>query len=200
MSEFVHQLKLLTIGDSGVGKTWLLMRWAGAADLIDKRSRSLPTIGVDFKMKTVSIDGRRVKIQVWDTAGQERFRTITNSYFRHSHGILLVFDVTDPRSFANIRSWIGQIELHDKEGLPTILVGNKCDLEDQRAVARDQAEAVAKEFGITYFETSAVENINVEDAFACIIEDVYVGMQERGQCLSEGRVLRGNNAQVRGGG
>lgn len=125
------QLKLVTIGDSGVGKSWLLLRWATESDKFIK-THSMFTVGIDFKMKNVEIDDQKVKIQVWDTAGQERFRTITTSYYRSSQGILLVYDITDVKSFQSIRSWISQILLHADINVNKILIGNKCDLQQKR--------------------------------------------------------------------
>jgi len=102
------QIKLLMIGDSGVGKTCLLLRYAN-----DSFSPTfITTIGIDFKIKTIELGGKVVKLQIWDTAGQERFRTITTSYFRGAQGILLVYDVTDRGSFENIKNWVGQIQQH----------------------------------------------------------------------------------------
>ena len=120
---FDLQVKLLMIGDSGVGKTCLLLRYAN-----DSFSPTfITTIGIDFKIKTVPIDNHVVKLQIWDTAGQERFRTITTSYFRGAQGILLVYDVTDRGSFENISNWVGQIEQHADINVTKVLVGNKCD-------------------------------------------------------------------------
>ena len=113
------QCKLLMIGDSGVGKTCLLLRYAN-----DSFSPTfITTIGIDFKIKNIDVDGKRVKLQIWDTAGQERFRTITTSYFRGAQGILLVYDVTDRRSFESIRNWISQIQQHADVHVNKILVG-----------------------------------------------------------------------------
>ena len=123
-SDDALQLKLVTIGDSGVGKSWLLLRWATESDKFTK-THSMFTVGIDFKMKNVELDDKKVKIQVWDTAGQERFRTITTSYYRSSQGILLVYDITDVKSFQSIRSWISQILLHARHA--TCLDG--CDVQ-----------------------------------------------------------------------
>eukprot|EP01032_Pedospumella_encystans_P007500 gene7500-8995_t len=180
MAEETAQLKLLTIGDSGVGKTWLLLRWAGVTGKLTIYGSSMPTIGIDFKMKTSVINGRRVKIQVWDTAGQERFRNITTSYYRHSQGIIMVYDITDGSTFDSIRSWMQQIQTHAEAGVSTILVGNKCDLEDSRAVTYAQGEALAKEFGIPFMETSAVESINVDEAFNKLTQIVYDRLESTG--------------------
>jgi len=141
------QVKLLMIGDSGVGKTCLLLRYAN-----DSFSPTfITTIGIDFKIKNVSIDGKRVKLQIWDTAGQERFRTITTSYFRGAQGIILVYDVTDRRSFESIRNWVSQIQQHADVHVNKILVGNKCDMLDEKVVSTEEGQRLAKEFGKKFY-------------------------------------------------
>jgi Ras-related protein Rab-8A len=158
------QVKLLMIGDSGVGKTCLLLRYAN-----DSFSPTfITTIGIDFKIKNVEVDGTRIKLQIWDTAGQERFRTITTSYFRGAQGILLVYDVTDRRSFESIRNWINQIQQHADVHVNKILVGNKCDMLNEKVVSTDEGKALAAEFGIPFYECSAKTNIHVESSFASL--------------------------------
>lgn len=174
------QLKLLTIGDSGVGKTWLLLRWSGASGKLSRYSSSMPTIGIDFKMKTVVLNGKRVKVQIWDTAGQERFRTITTSYYRHCQGILLVYDITDGSSFASIRSWLSQIKQHADSNVNKLLVGNKADLEDQRVVTHAEGAKLAEQCGIPFIETSAVSGLNVDEAFTTLSQAVYERLEGEG--------------------
>ena len=111
------------------------------------------------------MDGKRIKLQIWDTAGQERFRTITTAYYRGAMGILLVYDVTDEKSFNNIRTWYANVEQHASEGVNKILIGNKCDMDDKRVISEEQGRALAQELGIPFVETSAKSGINVEDAF-----------------------------------
>ncbi|EWM27640.1 rab gtpase [Nannochloropsis gaditana] len=165
---FDMQIKLLMIGDSGVGKTCLLLRYAN-----DSFSPTfITTIGIDFKIKNLELDGRRIKLQIWDTAGQERFRTITTSYFRGAQGILLVYDVTDRRSFESIRNWVGQIQQHADVHVNKILIGNKCDMTPQRVVSTEEGQSLANDFGIQFFETSAKNDINVEKSFVTIAREV----------------------------
>jgi len=165
---FDMQIKLLMIGDSGVGKTCLLLRYAN-----DSFSPTfITTIGIDFKIKNIQLEGKRIKLQIWDTAGQERFRTITTSYFRGAQGILLVYDVTDRQTFMSIRNWVAQIQVHADVNVNKILIGNKCDMSEQRAVSYEEGEALAKEYSIHFFETSAKQDINVEKAFMTIATDV----------------------------
>jgi len=162
------QIKLLMIGDSGVGKTCLLLRYANAAF----SQTFITTIGIDFKIKNITLDGKRIKLQIWDTAGQERFRTITTSYFRGAQGILLVYDVTDRNSFNSIRNWVSQIQQHADVHVNKILIGNKCDMMDERTVSNEEGKKLADEYGIPFFETSAKNDINVETAFVSIAREV----------------------------
>ncbi|KAI1229992.1 hypothetical protein IHE44_0010710 [Lamprotornis superbus] len=173
-----HLFKLLLIGDSGVGKTCLVIRFAED----NFSSTYISTIGIDFKIRTVDIDGKKIKLQVWDTAGQERFKTITTAYYRGAvgvpappdprspQGIVLVYDITDEKSFENIQNWMksikevgGEILGNASAGVERLLLGNKCDMEGRRKVQRDAAEKLAKEHGIRFFETSAKSSENVEE-------------------------------------
>merc|ERR1719229_134759 len=132
----INKIKVLTIGDSGVGKSAVILKWA--EDVFSPNF--LTTIGIDYKMKSIVLeDGRKCKVQIWDTAGQERFRNITNAYYRGANGIILVYDVTDEHSFMNIRFWINQIEKHTNDPM-IILLGNKCDLKEERQVSLRRAE------------------------------------------------------------
>jgi len=134
---------------------------------------SYHTSGIDFKIKTIEVEGKRVKLQIWDTAGQERFRTITTSYFRGAQGILLVYEVTDQSSFNSIKQWVEEISNNADKNVSKILIGNKCDVDPSaRAVTKAQGEALAKEFGMQFFETSAKKDIGVSDAFSCIAKQV----------------------------
>jgi small GTP-binding protein len=154
-------LKILVIGESAVGKSCLLLRYTD-----DKfQDTFMTTIGVDFKTKFITVDGTAVKLQIWDTAGQEKFRSITKAYYRGAHGILVVFDVSRRDTFNQTRVWIDSIRdsSADSNPIDVIIVGNKCDLE--RAVTRDEAEGLAQQFQLPYFETSAKESVNVDQAF-----------------------------------
>eukprot|EP01114_Cavostelium_apophysatum_P003053 TRINITY_DN1278_c0_g1_i1.p1 TRINITY_DN1278_c0_g1~~TRINITY_DN1278_c0_g1_i1.p1 ORF type:complete len:218 (+),score=42.31 TRINITY_DN1278_c0_g1_i1:120-773(+) len=161
-------IKLLLIGDSGVGKSCLLLRFSE-----DSFAPSfITTIGIDYKIRTIELDGKKIKLQIWDTAGQERFRTITTAYYRSAMGVLLVYDVTDDKSFANIKNWIRNIEQHASENINKVLVGNKCDLVDKRIIDTARGKSLADEFKIAFFETSAKNSINVEEAFISLARDV----------------------------
>ena len=123
------------------------------------------SIGVDFKLKNIQIDNKNIKLQIWDTAGQERFRTITTSYYKGAHAILIVFDLTDRESFEHVRNWMADIDKFAKEGVYRILVGNKCDLENLRKVRKEEGNEIANKYGIKYIETSAKETTNIDDLF-----------------------------------
>ena len=167
-SEYDYLFKLLLIGDSGVGKSCLLLRFAD-----DTYTESyISTIGVDFKSRTIKLDGKTIKLQIWDTAGQERFRTITSSYYRGTHGIIVVFDVTDQESFDNVKQWLHEIDRYASANVKKLLVGNKCDLASKRAVPTEQAAAFAESLGVEYLETSAKSALNVEKAFTAIAREV----------------------------
>jgi len=163
-----YLIKLLLIGDGGVGKSCLLLRFSD-----DSFTPSfITTIGIDFKIRTIELDGKRIKLQIWDTAGQERFRTITTAYYRGAMGILLVYDVTDEKSFGNIRNWIRNIEQHATESVNKMLIGNKCDMVDKKVIDTARGKALADEYGIKFLETSAKTGAGVEDAFITLAKDI----------------------------
>ncbi|OLY82764.1 GTP-binding protein ypt1 [Smittium mucronatum] len=163
-----YLFKLLLIGDSGVGKSCLLLRFAD-----DTYTESyISTIGVDFKIRTIELEGKTVKLQIWDTAGQERFRTITSSYYRGAYGIIVVYDVTDQESFNNVERWLQEIGRYASEGVNKLLVGNKSDLEDDRTVDYTQAKEFADQLGIPFLETSAKDSTNVEQAFLTMAKQI----------------------------
>ena len=166
--DYDYLFKLLLIGDSGVGKSCLLLRFAD-----DTYTESyISTIGVDFKIRTIELEGKTVKLQIWDTAGQERFRTITSSYYRGAHGIIVVYDVTDESTFANVKQWLQEIERYACEGVNKLLVGNKADLTNSKAVDFESAKQLADELGIAFLETSAKDATNVEQAFLTMAKQI----------------------------
>lgn len=156
-----YLFKLLLIGDSGVGKTCVLFRFSEDAF----NATFISTIGIDFKIRTIELDGKKIKLQIWDTAGQERFHTITTQYYRQAMGIVLVYDVTNEKTFNNITNWLRNIEENAKEDVEKIIVGNKTDLESQRRVSTEKAQKMAIEYGIKLIETSAKSNMNIESVF-----------------------------------
>lgn len=152
----------MLIGDSGCGKSCLLLRFADDT----YTDAFISTIGVDFKIKTVKLEDKSViKLHIWDTAGQERFRTITSSYYRGAHGIILVYDITDRESFDNIRSWVHEIDRYANDGVVKLLVGNKSDLHSDRQVSIEEGRELANQLNVSFVETSAKSSLHVEDAF-----------------------------------
>lgn len=128
--------------------------------------------GIDFKIRTVELDGKKIKLQIWDTAGQERFRTITTAYYRGAMGIMLVYDITNEKSFDNIRNWIRNIEEHASADVEKMILGNKCDMNDKRQVSKERGEKLAIDYGIKFLETSAKSSINVEEGFLTLAGDI----------------------------
>jgi len=167
-SEYDYLFKLLLIGDSGVGKSCLLLRFAD-----DTYTESyISTIGVDFKIRTIQLDGKTIKLQIWDTAGQERFRTITSSYYRGAHGIIVVYDTTELESFNNVKQWLHEIDRYASEGVNKLLVGNKSDLVTKKQVEEATAKDLADSLSIPFLETSAKSATNVEQAFMTMASEI----------------------------
>jgi small GTP-binding protein len=152
--------KFITIGESSVGKTCIIMRYT--EDTFT--DQFLTTVGVDFKVVDRDLDGRRIRLQVWDTAGQEQFHTITKSYFRGAHGVILVFDVTARVTFDRTHVWMDSIRETASENIDIILVGNKIDREG-RVVSEQEGKALGDEYGVPYFEASAKTGENIQAAF-----------------------------------
>jgi len=166
-TEHDYFFKILLIGDSGVGKSCLLLRFADDS----WTDTHISTIG-DFKIKTLNIDGKTIKLQIWDTAGQERFRTITSSYYRGAQGIILVYDCTDQESFNNVKQWMGEIDRYACENVNKLLVGNKTDLVNEKVVDTQTAKAFAESMSIPFIETSAKNATNVEQCFVSMARDI----------------------------
>ena len=152
--------KLLVVGESGVGKTCMLLRFADD----NFEENFLSTIGVDFKVKLITVNDKKVKLQIWDSAGQERFRNITASYYRNCSAIIIVFDITNHDSYDKVSDWIEEVRRFVPNA-PLLLVGNKCDLEEKRQVSYDEGMALAEKMGLLYIETSAKTAHNIEETF-----------------------------------
>jgi len=170
MSEYDFLLKILIIGDPGTGKSCILGRFADDPF----HEFYIPTIGVDFKIETVEIDSKKIKLQIWDTAGEERFRTITSSYYRGSHGILVVFDLTNRNSYMNVKYWLKEVMRYcDKSKVTIRLIGNKADLLQLRVISYEEAKEFAQSVGLDYFETSARSSReSIEYCFLDIAADI----------------------------
>ncbi|XP_076456554.1 uncharacterized protein LOC143290886 [Babylonia areolata] len=162
--------KLVIVGDSGVGKTSLLLRYVDNV----YTDTFISTIGVDFKITTFDIDGRKVKLQIWDTAGQDRFRNIVSTFYRGAHAILLVYDVTDMTSLQSVPQWRAEIERYATDKAQHVLVGNKSDLKGKREVTSEDARAVAQRYNMSHVETSAKTSHNLDALFSDVTRTLMV--------------------------
>ena len=178
--EFIF--KVLLLGNSNVGKSSLFLRFVD--DIWN--DTFVPTIGVDFKIKTFEIDSKKIKMQIWDTAGQERFKNIISSYYRGAHGILLLYDVTDKDSFKNLSNWLIEIEKNASKNVLKVLIGNKSDLEDKRVISYNQGKEFADTYGLKFIETSAKKNLNVNEAFETLGRELM-------NASSDKKIVKQNN-------
>ncbi|XP_073148224.1 ras-related protein RABA5b-like [Henckelia pumila] len=164
-----YLFKIVVIGDSAVGKSNLLSRFA--RDEFDHHSKA--TIGVEFQTQVVEVDGKEVKAQVWDTAGQERFRAVTSAYYRGAVGALIVYDISRKPTFESIKRWLDELNTHCDTAVARMLVGNKCDLENIREVSVEEGKCFAEEEGLFFIETSALDSTNVRKSFEIVIREIY---------------------------
>ncbi|KAJ4755078.1 Ras-related protein Rab-11B [Rhynchospora pubera] len=194
-----YVFKVVLIGDSAVGKSQLLSRFArNDFSLVAKA-----TIGVEFQTKTIMIDHKTVKAQVWDTAGQERYRAVTSAYYRGALGAMLVYDITKQQSFEHASRWLKEIRSHADRNIVIMLVGNKCDLGTLRAVSTEDAKQFAQEENLFFMETSALETTNVETAFLMVLSEIYrivskksLMANEELEANNDSRLLKGTDIAV----
>ena len=179
--------KILLLGDSSVGKTCVLTRYTDNTFQEDH----MATIGLDFKIKNVNLDtGKTVKVQIWDTAGQDRFKSITKNYYKGAHGIILIYDVTNKKTFDNVKNWVDIIKEEVSEKVSIILVGNKIDSNDNRKVSSQEGQGIANEYGLPFYETSAKTGYNVDRAFNDLIKkvvEIFGKYEEKGQRLGNNK-------------
>ena len=162
--------KILLLGDDSIGKTCFFLRYSDG--IFDQTH--MTTIGLDYRLKSIILkDGKSIKLQIWDTAGQDRFRTITKHYYKGMHGIILIYDVTDRRTFESIRNWVSIIREVATEKVTIYLVANKIDMKENRKVEREEGEKLAKELGLPFMEVSAKDGINVDEIFEDLVERIY---------------------------
>lgn len=192
-AKYDYLIKLLLIGDSGVGKSCLLLRYSDDSFT----SSFIATIGIDFKIKSILIDDSKVKLQIWDTAGQESFRSIARSYYRDAAGCLLVFDVTRKESFNHLDKWLQETRQFANPNIAITIVGNKADLSAKRVVRYEEAKNFATEMGLTYVEASAKSADGVDEAFritaAAILDKIKSGQLYLRNATETGEVLLTSN-------
>ncbi|KAG0462921.1 hypothetical protein HPP92_021397 [Vanilla planifolia] len=171
---YAYLFKYIIIGDTGVGKSCLLLQFT------DKRFQPVHdlTIGVEFGARMITIDNKPIKLQIWDTAGQESFRSITRSYYRGAAGALLVYDITRRETFNHLASWLEDARQHANANMTIMLIGNKCDLAHRRAVSTEEGQQFAKEHGLIFMEASAKTAQNVEEAFINTAATIYKKIQD----------------------
>ena len=161
--------KIIIIGDSNVGKSNILSRYT--KDQFQGNSKA--TVGVELGTKFVKVEGVGAKLQIWDTAGQERYRSLTSSYYKGCHGCFIVYDITNEASFQSISTWYEQAVKEAGKDVSIILVGNKCDLESERKVSKEQGEEKARSMNASFFETSALSKVNIDDIFNEIVNNIF---------------------------
>lgn len=164
MQSFSPSIRLLTLGDNTAGKSSLINQYTFNEFNQDIQS----TIGIDFRIKSATLEGINVHIQIWDTAGQERFKTITRNYYRGARGILLMYSIIDKESFDSLDRWYREIQTYAEDGIPIALIGTKTDLESKRKVTREQGEKYASDHAFLFFETSAKTGSHIASAIEAL--------------------------------
>ena len=173
--EYDLMFKILLLGDSGVGKSSLLLRYTKHEFNVDMRS----TIGVEFALKYLKIDNFQLKVQIWDTAGMERYRSITSAYYKGAKGVIIVYDICREKSFENVDKWIEDFKSKADEDAVILLIGNKNDLDDKREVNKEEAELKAQKNKFAFMETSAKENNNVDKAFETLFKEIVKNYKDK---------------------
>ncbi|ERN11700.1 ras-related protein RABA4d [Amborella trichopoda] len=187
-----YVFKIVLIGDSAVGKSQLLARFARNEFSLDSKA----TIGVEFQTKTIVIDHKTIKAQIWDTAGQERYRAVTSAYYRGAVGAMLVYDMTKRQSFDHVARWLDELRGHADKNIVVMLVGNKSDLGTLRAVPTDDAKEFAERENLFFMETSALEATNVESAFLTVLTEIYRIVSKKALVANDDQ--GGNSALLKG--
>ncbi|KAL3684063.1 hypothetical protein R1sor_002085 [Riccia sorocarpa] len=164
-----YLFKVVLIGDSAVGKSNLLSRYARNEFHLNSKA----TIGVEFQTQSMEIDNKEIKAQIWDTAGQERFRAVTSAYYRGAMGALVVYDISRRSTFENVSKWLEELRMHSDASVVTMLVGNKCDLHNARDISTEDGNALAEKENLFFIETSALDATNVNKAFQTVVREIY---------------------------
>ena len=168
-----YKVKLIIVGDSGVGKTNLISRFAS-----DKfQSNSKATIGVEFIYKTLKINKEIFKVEIWDTAGQERYKSITSAYYKGAKGAIIVYDITSETSFNNIENWINEVKSKASNNIQIMIIGNKTDLYKERKISVEKGIEKAKTLNFHLFEASALDKTNVKEAFNYLLKEMYLDVK-----------------------
>ncbi|OVA04809.1 Small GTPase superfamily [Macleaya cordata] len=189
-----YVFKVVLIGDSAVGKSQLLARFARNEFSLDSKA----TIGVEFQTRTLTIDHRTVKAQIWDTAGQERYRAVTSAYYRGAVGAMLVYDMTKRQSFDHVARWLEELRGHADKNIVIMLIGNKSDLGTLRVVPTEDAKEFAQRENLFFMETSALESTNVETAFLTVLTDIYRIISKKALVANEEQESGGNSSLLKG--
>lgn len=189
-----YVLKVVLIGDSAVGKSQLLARFARNEFSLDSKA----TIGVEFQTKTLLIDHKTIKAQIWDTAGQERYRAVTSAYYRGAVGAMLVYDITKRQSFDHVTLWLEELRGHADKNIVIMLVGNKSDLGTLRAVPIEDAKEFAQRENLCFMETSALESTNVESAFLTVLTEIYRVVSKKALIANEEQEAIGSSSLLKG--
>ena len=185
------KIRLMLIGDSNVGKTSIMKRYCN-----NQFSPSyISTVGIDFETKYLRLNGKIINLQIWDTAGQERYKVLAKNYYKNSDGFIIVYDITDKKSFNNVANWITQIKDSASENVKCVLLGNKCDLEELRQVDINQGKDLANNYHLKFYETSAQKGNNIQKVFTDLVkgflnDDNFVNDSERSSISTEQRNLR----------
>jgi len=188
-----YVFKVVLIGDSAVGKSQILSRFARDEFSLDSKA----TIGVEFQTRTVVIEHKSVKAQIWDTAGQERYRAVTSAYYRGAVGAMLVYDITKRQTFDHVPRWLEELRNHADNNIVIMLVGNKCDLDNLRAVPTEDSKEFAQKEGLFFLETSAMEATNVETAFLTVLTEIFKIVSKKSLIASQDQG-NGNHASLSG--
>ena len=184
-----YKLKIVIVGDSGVGKTNLIRRFVTNEFKLNSKA----TVGVELSSKSYKINYKIFKIEMWDTAGQERYKSMTAAYYKGAKGALIVYDTTNVQSFENVDKWLSEIKEKSSKDIKLIIIGNKVDLKDGKAVSTDQALSRAKELGVPMMETSALDATNVKEAFYDLLKEMYLEVSKTLEYVENQNSAKNNN-------
>ena len=186
-----YSVKVVIVGDSGVGKSNILSRF-----VLDEFSNDCrATVGVELSTKSYQINDKVIKLHLWDTAGQERFKSITSAYYKGAKGAVIVYDITNKESFEHVDKWLTEIRNLGGKGISVVVCGNKCDINEGRKVSKEEGIEKSSSNGLSFLETSALNSENVEEAFQTLITEIYnntikVAIKNEKEDFSQGSTLK----------